>query len=174
MMQKRRLFSMIIGLVMILGATACSDYRRAIGTEKSTPDEFQVVVRPPLSLPPEFTKRPDETTTDLGVDEKSSRNLMNNLFERRNITASGYDELFELSSIEPDIRVKVDQETTGIIFERRLPINVIFGGLPDVGPILDKMAEDRRIRINRMQKRAINEGATPAYDGVHGDEVQIQ
>jgi hypothetical protein len=25
-----------------------------------------------------------------------------------------------------------------------------------------------------MQKRAINEGATPAYDGVHGDEVQIQ
>jgi hypothetical protein len=99
---------------------------------------------------------------------------MNNLFERRNITASGYDELFELSSIEPDIRVKVDQETTGIIFERRLPINVIFGGLPDVGPILDQMAEDRRIRINRMQKRAINEGATPAYDGVDGDEVQIQ
>jgi hypothetical protein len=159
---------------MILGATACSDYRRAIGTEKSTPDEFQVVVRPPLSLPPEFTKRPDATTTDLGVDEKSSRNLMNNLFERRNITASGYDELFELSSVEPDIRVKVDQETTGIIFERRLPINVIFGGLPDVGPILDQMAEDRRIRINRMQKRAINEGATSAYDGVHGDEVQIQ
>jgi len=173
-MQKRRLFSMIICLVMILGATACSDYRRAIGTEKSTPDEFQVVVRPPLSLPPEFTKRPDATTTDLGVDEKSSRNLMNNLFERRNITASGYDELFELSSIEPDIRVKVDQETTGIIFERRLPINVIFGGLPEVGPILDQMAEDRRIRINRMQKRAINEGATPAYGGVHGDEVQIQ
>lgn len=159
---------------MILGATACSDYRRAIGTEKSTPDEFQVVVRPPLSLPPEFTKRPDATTTDLGVDEKSSRNLMNNLFERRNITASGYDELFELSSIEPDIRIKVDQETTGIIFERRLPINVIFGGLPEVGPILDQMAEDRRIRINRMQKRAINEGATSAYDGVHGDEVQIQ
>jgi len=25
-----------------------------------------------------------------------------------------------------------------------------------------------------MQKRAINEGATPAYDGVFGDEVQIQ
>ena len=173
-MQKRRLFSMIICLVMILGATACSDYRRAIGTEKSTPDEFQVVVRPPLSLPPEFTTRPDASTTDLGVDEKSSRNLMNKLFERRNTTASGYDEFFELSAIEPDIRVKVDQETTGIIFESRLPINVIFGGLPEVGPILDQMAEDRRIRVNIMQKRAINEGATPAYDGVYGDEVQVQ
>ncbi len=173
-MQKRRLFLMIIGLVMIIGATACSDYRRAIGTEKSTPDEFQVVVRPPLSLPQSSQNDLMQLTTDLGVDEKSSRNLMNNLFERRNITASGYDELFELSSIEPDIRVKVDQETTGIIFERRLPINVIFGGLPDVGPILDQMAEDRRIRIIRMQKRAINEGATPAFDGVYGDEVQIK
>lgn len=174
MMQKRRLFSMIIGLVIVLGATACSDYRRAIGTEKSTPDEFQVVVRPPLSLPPEFTTRPDATTTDLGVDEKSSINLMNRLFERRNTTATGYDEFFELGSVDPDIRVKVDQETTGIIFERRLPINVIFGGLPEVGPILDQILEDRRIRTNLIQKKAINEGATPAYDGVLGDEVQVQ
>ncbi len=173
-MQKRRLFSVIIGLVIVFGTIACSDYRRTIGTEKSTPDEFQVVVRPPLSLPPEFTTRPDATTTDLGVDEKSSRNLMNKLFERRNTAASGYDEFFELSSIESDIRVKVDQETTGIIFERRLPINVVFGGLPEVGPILDQMEEDRRIRTNFMQKRAINEGATPAYDGVYGDEVQVQ
>ncbi len=173
-MRKRRLFSTIIGLIIVFGVTACSDYRRTIGTEKSTPDEFQVVVRPPLSLPPEFATRPDATTNGLGVDEKSSRNLMNELFERRNTAASGYDEFFELSAIEPDIRVKVDQETTGIIFERRLPINVIFGGLPEVGPILDQMAEDRRIRINLMQKRAINEGATPAYDGVHGDEVQVQ
>ena len=106
-MQKRRLFSMIIGLVMILGATACSDYRRAIRTERSTPDEFQVVVRPPLSLPPEFTKRPDATTTDLGVDEKSSRNLTNNLFERRNITAYEDDEVFDLSATESLIRLIV-------------------------------------------------------------------
>ena len=173
-MQKRRLFSTIISLFVVFSATACSDYRRTIGTEKSIPDEFQVVVRPPLSLPPEFTTRPDATNTDLGVDEKSSKNLMNKLFERRNTAASGYDQFFDLGSIEPDIRVKVDQETTGIIFERRLPINVVFGGLPEVGPILDQMAEDRRIRINLMQKRAINEGATPTYDGVYGDEVQIQ
>ena len=166
--------SMIICLVVFFGATACSDYRRAIGTEKSTPDEFQVVVRPPLSLPPEFTSRPNADTINLGVDEKSSVNVMNKIFERRNIKAIGYDELFELSSVKPDIRAIVDQETTGIIFERRLPINVIFGGLPDVGPILDQITEDRRIRTNIMQQRAINKGATPAYDGVLGEEVQIK
>ena len=79
-----------------------------------------------------------------------------------------------MSSVKTDIRAIVDQETTGIIFERRLPINVIFGGLPDVGPILNQIKEDKRIRTNIMQQRAINEGATPAYDGVLGEEVQIK
>ena len=173
-MQTSRLSCLIIYLIVFLGITACSDYRRAIGNEKSTPDEFQVVVRPPLSLPPEFSSRPDGDSINLGVDEKTSLNVMNKLFERRNQEAIGYDELFELGSVDPDIRTLVDQETTGIIFERRLPINVIFGGLPDVGPILDQITEDRRIRTNILQQRAINEGATPAYDGVLGEEVQIQ
>ena len=173
-MQTLRSSSMIICLFVILGTTSCSDYRRAIGTEKSKPDEFQVVVRPPLSLPPEFASRPDAETVHLGVDEKSSVNVMNKIFERRNQKAIGYDELFELSSVKTDIRAIVDQETTGIIFERRLPINVIFGGLPDVGPILNQIKEDKRIRTNIMQQRAINEGATPAYDGVLGKEVQIK
>ena len=173
-MQTLRSSSMIICLFVILGTTSCSDYRRAIGTEKSKPDEFQVVVRPPLSLPPEFASRPDAETVHLGVDEKSSVNVMNKIFERRNQKAIGYDEIFELSSVKTDIRAIVDQETSGIIFERRLPINVIFGGLPDVGPILNQIKEDKRIRTNIMQQRAINEGATPAYDGVLGEEVQIK
>ena len=173
-MQKFSSLLMVFFLIIVCGTTACSDYRRAIGTEKSTPDEFQVVVRPPLSLPPDFTSRPDAESVNLGVDEKSSLNIMNKLFERRTKVASGYDEFFELSSIEPNIRTIIDQETTGIIFERRLPINVIFGGIPDVGPILDQITEDRRIRTNIMQQRAINSGATPAYDGVLGDEIQVQ
>ncbi|MBT5573961.1 DUF3035 domain-containing protein [Alphaproteobacteria bacterium] len=174
MMQKIRFLSVIMSLTLLFAATACSDYRRSIGSERSTPDEFQVVVRPPLSLPPEFTQRPDSQTSELSVDEKSSKNVMNKLFERRATAASGYEEFFELAAIEPDIRTKIDQETTGIIFERRLPMNVIFGGLPDVGPILDQMAEDQRIRINLSQQKALNEGATPAIDGVYGDEIKVE
>ena len=44
---------MICGAGLALGG--CSDFRKAIGEEKSSPDEFEVVVRPPLSLPPSFT-----------------------------------------------------------------------------------------------------------------------
>ena len=44
-----------IAVMIAFGLSACSDFRRSIGKEKSKPDEFQVVVRPPLSLPPGFS-----------------------------------------------------------------------------------------------------------------------
>ena len=42
----------IVGFLWLaIGLSGCSDFRQAIGTEKCAPDEFEVVVRPPLSLP---------------------------------------------------------------------------------------------------------------------------
>ena len=51
----RQLTVTAIAVVIAFGLSACSDFRRSIGSEKSKPDEFQVVVRPPLSLPPGFS-----------------------------------------------------------------------------------------------------------------------
>ena len=38
--------------------SACQDARRALGYEKAPPDEFQVIQRAPLSVPPDFALRP--------------------------------------------------------------------------------------------------------------------
>ncbi|MBL6622700.1 MAG: DUF3035 domain-containing protein [Alphaproteobacteria bacterium] len=166
--------AILIGLAAAL-LSGCSDFRQAIGSEKSAPDEFQVVVRPPLSLPPDFKLRPNaENLQTAASTAPEARNLARSLLEQRNTSLTGYADLFQLSAIEPDIRRKVDEETAGIRFERRLPLQIIFGGLPDVGPVLDQMAEDRRLRTNRLQKRALNEGATPAIDGVLGDPVKVR
>lgn len=171
--QKGGLWAMMA--VLAAGLAGCSDFRQAIGTEKSAPDEFQVVVRPPLSLPPDFNLRPNADNLQTAARAApEARNLARTLLERRNIASTGYEQLFQLSAIEPDIRNKVDEETAGIRFERRLPIQIIFGGLPNVGPVLDQMAEDRRLRTNKLQQRAITQGATPAIDEVFGDPVKVQ
>ena len=47
-------------VIIAFGLSACSDFRRSIGSEKSKPDEFQVVVRPPLSLAPGFSDNAEE------------------------------------------------------------------------------------------------------------------
>ena len=73
-MIKRMIKGMTV-VVLMAGLSACSDFRRAVGDEKSSPDEFQVVVRPPLSLPPGFSDRPEDIVKQAerkGADAQSS------------------------------------------------------------------------------------------------------
>ena len=155
--------------------SACSDFKRAIGSEKSSPDEFEVVVRPPLSLPPQFSSRPvsqDTDTAALAASNTLDRSAR--FFNQGVANAKSFSDLFAFDQIEEDVRTKVDEETAGIRFERRLPLQIIFGGLPNVGPVVDKMGEDARIRRNKLQNRAINKGATPAIDQVLNEPVFVR
>ena len=57
------------------GTAACSDFQRAIGTKKSSPDEFEVVVRPLLSLPPGFANTPDDIREEGQTDAQDALTL---------------------------------------------------------------------------------------------------
>ena len=171
-----KLFQILGAIILLSALSACSDFRKAIGTEKSSPDEFQVVVRPALVLPPNFSSRPTaatgaQTAATVASDAQARASV---LLGARETGASDYSDVFAFDKIVEDVRSKVDEETAGIKFERRLPIQVLFGGLPDVGPVIDKMAEDRRIRRNRLENRSISYGATPAIDKVFQDSVLVE
>jgi hypothetical protein len=47
-----------VGLATMLGG--CTDFRRALGMEKAIPDEFAVVSRAPLAIPPDYSLRPPQ------------------------------------------------------------------------------------------------------------------
>ena len=173
-LSSRMLTFSLLGTVLFI-CSACSDFKRAIGSEKSSPDEFEVVVRPPLSLPPQFRARPVGQDTDTAAVAASNALDRSALFlNQRETSAGSFNDLFAFELIEEDIRTKVDEETAGIRFERRLPFQIVFGDLPNVGPVVDKMAEDARIRRNQLQERAINEGATPAIDQVLSEPVLVK
>ena len=171
-----KLFQILGAVTLLSMLSACSDFRKAIGTEKSSPDEFQVVVRPSLVLPPNFSSRPTaatgaQTAATVASDAQAQASV---LLGARETGASDYSDILAFDKIVEDVRSKVDEETAGIKFERRLPIQVLFGGLPDVGPVIDKMAEDRRIRRNRLENRSLSYGATPAIDKVFQDSVLVE
>ena len=50
----------MIGCVAVLGLTlaACENLKDTLGWNKQSPDEFVVVTRAPLTLPPDFSLRP--------------------------------------------------------------------------------------------------------------------
>jgi hypothetical protein len=47
----------VVGIVAV-ATTGCTNFKQAIGIEHTSPDEFAVDSRAPLSLPPEFDLRP--------------------------------------------------------------------------------------------------------------------
>ena len=164
-----------ITMALLVGLTGCSDFRRAVGTEKSSPDEFEVVVRPPLSLPPGFTDRPEDIIAKgkkaTGVDAETSAEAT---LAVGNSATGDFEQLFDFSSVHEDIRAKVDAETYGIQLENRLPLQQLFGGLPDIGPVLDKMAEDARLRKARQDGRLPTDEATLATDPTSDKPVAVQ
>jgi len=168
---------MTAGIIMLLGIglAGCSDFRRAVGSEKSSPDEFEVVVRPPLSLPPGFNDRPEDI---LAKDKKatgvSAQTSAEAVLAVGDGSASNFGQLFDFSGVPDDIRDKVDAETYGIQLENRLPLQQLFGGLPDIGPVLDKMAEDARLRKARLEGRLPTDEATLATDPTSDEPVTVQ
>lgn len=164
----------LMGMV-VLGLSACSDFNKAIGKQKSSPDEFEVVVRPPLSLPPGFSSRPSQdTVAQTAAAAPSATSQASALLRTREGDAEGYEQVFNFGAIEEGIRTRIDEETAGIQVERRLPLQVIFGGVPKVGPVLNQMEEDARIRKNKLQQKPLTQGSSPAIDGVDGEALSIE
>ena len=45
-------------LISFLALSGCSDAKEQLGLTRSAPDEFAVVKRAPLAMPPDYTLRP--------------------------------------------------------------------------------------------------------------------
>ena len=113
-------------VMIAFGLSACSDFRRSIGSEKSKPDEFQVVVRPPLSLPPGFSDNAEKIIQKDQTSQGDAQSQTAKLLGANNVEKSDFTGLFDFSSVPDDIRTKVDEETYGVRLEKRLPLQILF------------------------------------------------
>ena len=175
----KRFVPMAFAATLLIGLAGCSDFRRAIGDEKSTPDEFQVVVRPPLSLPPRFAEKPEDilaASKPVTTDAKSAAAELLGFTQRSGtgVDMTKFDSLFDFSGVPDNIRSKIDEETYGVQLEKRLPLQSLFGGLPEVGPMLDKMAEDARLRQARDTGQSPTAAGTIAIDPANKTPVTIK
>jgi hypothetical protein len=168
----------ITGFSMLL--SGCSDISSALGRGKKSPDEFQVVVRPPLTLPPNFALRPQDEEGGItsaparvsGVDAVSTSDQI--LTKSGQGDASAFDALFNTDERLADIRNIIDEETLGIQLEKRIPVTILFGGQPNVGPNLNSFDEALRIRRALATGEKINITPTPATDPIKGTTITVE
>ncbi len=173
-----------LGLVVgaVLALTACGQMegiKKQFGMAKQSPDEFRVVSRAPLSMPPDFTLRPPEpglprpqegTAADRArkaifrVDESKIKSL------DQTVAADGRS-LGELSLLrsagvdraDPKIRLLVDRETYAINVESDSFVErLIFWREKEIpGIIVNASEEARRLRENAALGKSVTSGETP-------------
>jgi hypothetical protein len=166
--------------LLCLGAAAlalagCSGVREQLGLEKQAPDEFRVVSRAPLTVPPEFALRPPRpgaprpqvgTPTDqarrtvfrLGDQQPTVEQVMpddgRSLGERAILMGAGADQA------NPEIRQIVDRETRQVNEESQdfLESLIFWRDAQPTGDVVDAEAEARRLR----EAQAIGQPVTGA------------
>jgi hypothetical protein len=166
-----------------LALTGCEGVKEQLGLSKQAPDEFRVVARAPLTLPPDFTLRPPEpglprpqegTPTD-----QARRALFRNdtALAARNPDAAapqGGRSQGELSllqaagadRVDPGIRSVVERETKELNASDAdfLELLVFWRDEEPAGVIVDADAETRRLRENAALGKEVTAGETPTIE----------
>lgn len=157
-----------------LGLSACSDTRKALGYDKAPPDEFRIVSRAPLSLPPDYALRPPQPGASRPQDQTSQQQarqaLLGNTPAVRPAAPEGASpgEAAILAKVgapstDPRIRELVDRESTALAeADRTFFDRLVFWQKPaEPGSVVDPQREAQRLRENQALGRSVTDGDTP-------------
>ncbi len=98
----------------------CSGFRQAVGAEKVRPDEFRIITKAPLVIPPEYNVRPPEPGAprpqDLDPALQARLAVLGQEYAGR---ASDAEQLLVAKTggmtVEPTVRAQVDLENGAVI-----------------------------------------------------------
>ncbi len=167
---------------LILALSACEGVRDQLGWNKQSPDEFRVISRAPLSLPPDFTLRPPEPGIPRPQEGTATQQARKAVFRleqpktqplNEQVKADGRT-LGELSllkaagadKIDPGIRRTIDLETQQLNAESEDFIDalVFWRDKETPGRVVDAAAETKRLRENAALGKAVTAGETPTIE----------
>lgn len=158
---------------LVLGTSACSNLRDAFGLTKRAPDEFAVVTKPPLVVPPDFSLRPplpgaaaSQTSGAAAGEAKAALLGRGAAAESQAATGSdGEQALLARAGADeaaPDIRALILRETTQL--EDRDPSfteRLIFWRRAPQGQVIDAGKEAERLRRAAAEGQPPTDGETP-------------
>jgi hypothetical protein len=168
----------------------CSSTKEMLGLTKRSPDEFQVVSRAPLSMPPDYSLRPptpgaprpqEGTTTDqaqnivTGYSNRATTTLQPDQIPsigegEQTTTESAGESAFlqsaSLTGIDPNIRKLVDQETAADQDASQSFLDdLVFWRAPEpYGTVVDPVAEQKRLQENQALGQPTDTGETPIIE----------
>lgn len=166
----------IIGLALLaLSLAGCSDVRRSIGLDRQSPDEFTVVSRAPLTMPPSLSNlpkprpgapRPQDVTPTAAAAGAVFGGASRGAKTGGSAGESALVAQAGTKGIDPDVRAKVDQETTALIIADKSWVDTLLFWQKQEQPfsVVDPAKEQQRLREAQAQGKALNDGSVPTIE----------
>ncbi len=161
----------VIAATTLLALGACGSFRDELGLTKQPPDEFRVVSRAPLAVPPNYTlatpapgtPRPQEGTptdqarTAVFGNEQAAQPTAETTADQAFLNAAGAE------NADPQIRQVVDAETRTLNDESTSFVDelIFWRDDPPPGVVVDPTKESQRIKENQALGRPVTDGDTP-------------
>jgi hypothetical protein len=160
--------------VAALFLTACGEIREDLGLGRNPPDEFAVVERPPLSMPPDFGLRPPRPGAArpqaVDTDEQASAALFGGKApSQAQAPSEGEKALLDASGaakVDPNIRDVVDRESAQKVIASPHLVQRLVDWSKDKDPstTVDAAAEAERIKKAQEDNQPVTSGATPVIE----------
>src|SRR5262245_60089379 len=169
-----------LAVALPLATGGCSGVKESLGLTKQSPDEFKVVSRAPLSMPPDYNLRPPTPGAPRpqeGTPRDQAKQAVLGIApdyvpppigegESETAQSSGESALLQsagATGVDPNIRQLVDTETAEDEADSRtLADTLIFWREPEpYGTVVDPALEQKRINENQALGQPVTEGETP-------------
>jgi hypothetical protein len=169
--------SFLIFGVFALLLSACGEVREDLGLGRNPPDEFAVVERPPLAMPPDYGLRPPRPGAPRPQETDTEREASETLFNGNAVGANGVPgnasegEKALLAAAgtahaDPNIRDTVDREASQkVIASPHLVDRLLHPDDAKNGAtMVDAEGEAARIKKNQATNQPVTQGATPIIE----------
>lgn len=164
-------------MAVLAGVSACESARKQLGLTKNPPDEFTVVTRAPLIVPPDASLRPPEPGVQRPqelVPSKQARAALFDLDPAAVLDGPGsgvqpssaelaFLTLAGVQGADPNIRAILRRESSAFdIRDENFVDRLMFWREEDKpGVVVDAAGEAERLRDNTDAGRSVTEGETP-------------
>jgi hypothetical protein len=176
----RMRLSAVLATLLMLGG--CTSVRETLGLEQEPPDEFQVTVRAPLSMPDDFglrAPRPGATPVqEESLRDRTRQIVLDTSGEKKARLAKELDikgmtqaeaallRKIGANEVDPNIRQVVERETTALEIEGKSFVEGLMFWKKKEAPakVVDPVAERRRIQGNVALGKDATVGLTPEIE----------
>lgn len=170
--------AVLLGLALgAMALSGCSEARKSLGLERAPPDEFSVVARAPLSMPPDLKLQPPRPGAPRPQEGTTAQQAAGTVFGgpgagRPGRLTSGSASRGESALLsgagaaQTDIRAVVDAETRNLVAADRSWVDTLIFWQKQPAPttMVNPQEEARRLRENAAQGKPATAGETPTIE----------